>query len=381
MHRIAFVIGTRPEAIKVAPVLRELQLRHPSLIPEVYNTGQHEQERIDKAWRWAMPHAFSLREWTLGELSRGARLPVVIGDTAVWLGRLWETEPPDLVVVTGDTASAFGGAIAAHGCKIPVAHLEAGLRSHNRAEPWPEEDYRVAIDHLASEWWCPTRRAQHNLECGFLVGTREVKREPILTGNTSIDAVCLVVGGLWVNGISQTEFQRTKTVLVTAHRRESWAHIADIACGLRRALDARPDWTATWVEHANPALAVVVRVVLAEVGVDRIEVVKPIPYAEMVNAVATCGVLLTDSGGLQEEAACFRTPVVVTREETERHEGFALGLAVLVGRGSDHIASALHRAMGRWPTRPTYDANPYGDGFAAARICERIAARFRAETP
>jgi UDP-N-acetylglucosamine 2-epimerase (non-hydrolysing) len=266
----------------------------------------------------------------------------------------------DLVVVQGDTSTALGGALAAFSAGIPVAHVEAGLRTHDPLLPWPEEEYRTAIDAQADLLFAPTELAARNLHA------EDVRGEVYVTGNTGIDALLAMEPALRV-GRTPRQVPR---LLVTCHRRESWGEGLDsIAAALRQiAAVAQIEF----VLHPNPHVACAMRSLLG--GVDSITLLPPCGHRELLDRMQNADLVLSDSGGIQEEAPALGVPLLVLREKTERPEGIAAGNAVLVGTDRDRIIHQVQvllsdpEALARM-ARPCL---PYGDGHAAPRIATVI---------
>lgn len=271
-------------------------------------------------------------------------------------------EPPALLIVQGDTASALGGALAAFAAGVPVAHVEAGLRSFDPAMPWPEEEFRTAIDAGADLLFAPTELSAANLYAEGVPG------RILVTGNTGIDALLAVASASPRPARSGDDPLK---LLVTCHRRESWgrglrsiaAALATLAVTYRLAIDL--------VLHPNPAVAGTMRELLA--GTANIRLLEPLPHAEMVAAMQGCDILLSDSGGMQEEAPALGIPLLVLREKTERPEGVASGNMLLVGTDSRRIVAQVERLLD--PAVRAAMSNrafPYGDGHSAERIAGHI---------
>jgi len=277
---------------------------------------------------------------------------------------------PALVVVQGDTASAFGGALAAFAAAVPVAHVEAGLRSFDPAMPWPEEVFRTAIDARAALLFAPTEISAANLEA------EDVPGRIFVTGNTGIDALLAVAPP---SPPAVSDGRGAIKLLVTCHRRESWGDgLRSIAQALIELAAAHPV-TIDVVLHPNPAVAETMRSLLA--GRAAIRLIEPLGHSRMVAAMQACDILLSDSGGMQEEAPALGVPLLVLRQKTERPEGVASGNMLLVGTDKSRIFEgveklldpAVRAAMGR-------RAFPYGDGRSADRIAGHITDFLAAET-
>lgn len=356
-RRILCIGGTRPEAIKLAPLLLEAAFR-PRLTLELLATGQQPM-LFDEA----------LAEFGLAPDHRLPPIPphpdpdVATGRFATALLPLLRSLHPDLVLVQGDTSSAYAGALAATELAIPVAHVEAGLRSGDLANPWPEERNRVAIDRLAALLLAPTDTALDHLRADpAVLGLATV------TGNTGIDAL------LWMRdriGARLHEPGRP-LLLLTCHRRESFGTGIAAICTAALRLAARGDLHILCPVHSNPAVADTIRAMLS--GHPAITLARPLSYRETVRAMASARLILSDSGGMQEEAPALGTPTLVLRDVTERPEGIATGNLRLVGTDPDRIVAeaahllddpAAHAAM----ARPAF---PFGAGGAAKQILDAV---------
>ena len=369
--RILSVFGTRPEAIKMAPVIRALEAA--GLEAPAVTTGQH-REMLDQVTR-----LFGIRPVADLGLMRpgqgpGAVTSAVIRELAPVIANL----KPDCILVHGDTATTLGAALAGFYARVPVGHVEAGLRTHDMDAPWPEEMNRRVTGMLARHHFAPTARAAANLAAeGVAEGAIEV------TGNTAVDAL------LWVRrhvlarpGVDLSmsaafpwAASGRRLVLVTGHRRENLgAGLAGLVQALKR-LAARGDVEIVWPVHPNPAVRAAVRDLAGEASV---HLIGPQDYAPFAWLMDRAHLIVTDSGGIQEEAPALGTPVLVTRDATERPEAVAAGTALLVGTDPDRIFGEVSRLLDD-PARHGMMArasNPYGDGRAAERIAARLAAMF-----
>jgi UDP-N-acetylglucosamine 2-epimerase (non-hydrolysing) len=345
------VVGTRPEAIKLAPVAHALAER--GLAPALILTGQHANlDRRDfelgdyPAERLACP----------GEVDPHSHVGAV---AAALLPRL--ADAPDLLVVQGDTSSALGAALAGFTAGVPVAHVEAGLRTHDPLLPWPEEEYRTAIDAHADLLFAPTETAAANLRDERAPGEIHV------TGNSSIDAVLAAEASL---PCTTPHPGGAGIVLVTAHRRESWGDgLASISAALR---ELASDATIDFVLHPNAHVAATMRELLG--GIRNIRLLEPCSHRRLIQRMREADLVLSDSGGIQEEAPALGVPLLVLREKTERPEGLACGSATLVGTSPDRIAAEarriLHAPDARFDMRRRHF--PYGDGKSGPRIAAII---------
>lgn len=350
------VLGTRPDAIKLAPVVAAMR-RHPAEFACVLvATGQH-RELLDQVLR-----EFDLAPDVELRLMREGQQPAaVVGRALPALGEAIDRARPDLVLVQGDTATALAGALAAFYRRVPVGHVEAGLRTPSPALPFPEEMHRRLIGRIAALHFAPTEDARGALE------REDVDPQAIfVTGNTVIDSLRSVVEDRRGAGPE-------RLLVVTLHRRESWgAPLAAVCTAVRRVLERHADLHAVIPVHPNPRVRATVESVLA--GVPRAGVVPPPPYREFVSLLTRAAVVLTDSGGIQEEAPALGVPVLVARDITERLEGVRAGAARVVGLDPDVIERALERVLddpaGFAPDATARDL--YGDGRAADRIVAAI---------
>lgn len=357
---VGIVCGTRPEIIKLAPVYHALR-QHGQLEVLWVHTGQHGDMADDMLRCFGIEADVRLARTgsTLEEFSLGCRAQL----DALLAGRRW-----DLCIVQGDTESAFLGALAAFYKRVPIAHVEAGLRTYNLERPFPEEGLRQMISRLACMQFAPTERARAAL-------LREgIEPEKILlTGNTVVDAQ------QWAcerHGIRREGAPGSGHILVTAHRRENWGEemeqtfhaVADIA---RDHGDAR----ILFPVHLNPVVQRPAHAILQ--GLHNVQLVAPLDYLGMQNALANAALLLTDSGGLQEEAPTFGVPTLVLRHETERPEALEAGCAKVVGPVREAIVRETRRLLTDESAAAAMRkvANPFGDGHASRRITEAVLAR------
>jgi UDP-N-acetylglucosamine 2-epimerase (non-hydrolysing) len=361
--KIVFVFGTRPEAIKLAPVVRCLQ-GDPRFDARVVVTAQH-RAMLDQVLA-----VFSIQpDHDLNVMQAGQTLTQSASRILAALEPVLESEKPDCVIVQGDTTTTFCGALAAFYKGIPVAHVEAGLRTGDLRQPFPEEMNRVLTSRLAALHFAATEWSAENLR-------REgVSNEDIfVTGNTGIDAV-LFVRDL----VPEVEANSGKRiVLVTGHRRESFGEGFVRICRALRRLAERSDIEIIYPVHPNPNVQTAVREQLG--GVANITLIEPLDYVKFVDLMRRSYVLLTDSGGVQEEGPSLGKPVLVMREKTERPEAVDAGTAVLVGTDEDAIVAEVSKLLDDSVEyeRRSRIHNPYGDGRASARIRDILAARFSA---
>lgn len=354
---VTIVLGTRPEAIKLAPVIRAFQASD-AFRTRVVLTGQH-REMVSQVME-----LFALRaDVDLALMAPRQTLTHVTCAALQGLKQEFEQFRPDLVLVQGDTTTAFASALAAFYEQVPVGHVEAGLRTDDIFDPYPEEANRRLISQLALLHYAPTPVSAANLRASGVVG------EVLVTGNTVIDALLLMAEKAPALEIPGLDWQRQRVILSTVHRRENWgAPLRSIAEGFRQVLDRFPDTALLLPLHRNPT----VREPLQELLGDhpRAFLTDPLDYDRLVAAMRGCTLLLTDSGGLQEEAPALGKPVLVLRRTTERPEAVDAGTARLIGTASADILAETSRLL---EDSAAYGAmarahNPFGDGQASQRI-------------
>ena len=362
---IGVAFGTRSEVVKLAPVIRALE--GAGIATVLFSTGQH-RALLDQALGF-----FALRpHHDLGVMSEDQTQPALLGRVLEGMSGLLRDNPVHLLLVRGDTASALGSAMAAFLNHIPVAHVEAGLRSGDRAQPFPEEAYRTQISHLAAWHFCPTTGARDNL----LEEGLDAKRL-FVTGNPGVDAVRWAREQLaarpWLGTPFPLPQRPERFVLTTCHRRENFgAGLRALAQAIKDIAAEREDLHFIWPVHPNPSVK---RVVDAELGgLPRIHPVDPLDYPTLLRLLEGCHFVLTDSGTLQEEAAEFGKPVLVLRSVTDRPELAESGGALLVGTDPRRIAAAVGRLCDdrTYYQRMSAVGNPFGDGSAALRIVRML---------
>ena len=359
------VFGTRPEAIKVAPVVRAIEssakLRSRTLV-----TAQH-REMLDQ-----VNELFGIvPDIDLNIMSNGQTLNGIASRVIGELDSVLEAERPDAVLVQGDTTTVMGAAIAAFNRRIPVVHLEAGLRSGNLSSPFPEEANRKLTSQISALHLAPTRQSRANL-----VAEGVAPSDIVVTGNTVIDALHIAVGMNVTpadGAVADYVASDRPKLLVTTHRRENLGsameHIGDALATLA---ETRPDLTILLPAHRNPLVR---ESVLPRVRyLDNVLVTEPLSYGEFTTVMASSDIVLTDSGGIQEEAPSLGKPVLVMRENTERPEAVDAGSVALVGTDSQRIVGATSRLLDDADAYRSMAkaVNPYGDGFAATRSIAAI---------
>ncbi|MFB3777364.1 MAG: non-hydrolyzing UDP-N-acetylglucosamine 2-epimerase [Bryobacteraceae bacterium] len=368
--KVLFVFGTRPEAIKLCPVLAHLRSRPADFTARVCVTAQH-RELLDQVLE-----AFDAEpDYDLGVMAAGQSLFQSTSRILAGLEPVLESEQPDMVLVQGDTTTTMCGALAAFYSKVPVGHVEAGLRTGDRFEPFPEEINRVLTGHLASLHFAATEEAARNLVA------EGVPRDRIaVTGNPGIDAVLQVREALRSGNLKRPEWPQLdparKLILVTAHRRESFGEGFENICAALARLAERDDVQIVYPVHPNPQVQKPVRRLLS--GRRNILLMEPLGYVPFVDLMSRAFLLLTDSGGIQEEGPSLGKPVLVMREKTERPEAVQAGTAKLVGTSQARIVEETARLLDdpMEYERMARVHNPYGDGRASRRIADLIVSFF-----
>jgi UDP-N-acetylglucosamine 2-epimerase (non-hydrolysing) len=361
-RKIVTILGTRPEVIKMAPVIRELQGRRSAFNQTIVATAQHRQ-MLDQVLE-----VFAIRpDIDLGLMQQNQDLAEFASRSLLSLSNLFSELKPDAILVQGDTTTVATAALAAFYKSVRVGHVEAGLRSFDRHQPFPEEINRRLAGCLADMHFAPTARARLNL-------LREgVPDESIfVTGNTIVDALNSVSPGADFDDPRLARLNDgNRVILVTAHRRENHGEPLRAICRALRVLTASfDDIEIVYPVHLNPSVASVVKEELG--GMSRIHLVDPVSYPDLLRLMKRCYLILTDSGGIQEEAPSFRKPVLVLREVTERPELIEANAGKIVGTDTDAIVYAASRLL----TEPREYAemiaseNPFGDGRAAERIAD-----------
>jgi UDP-N-acetylglucosamine 2-epimerase (non-hydrolysing) len=360
-RRVMFCFGTRPEAIKLAPVIQELA-RHPKEFePVVLVTAQH-RHMLDQVLR-----VFELRpDYDLNVMRPGQSLADVTTGVLRGVERVLRRVRPQVVIVQGDTTSAFSAALAAFYQQVPVGHVEAGLRTNDKYSPYPEEMNRRLVSSLADLHFAPTRGAKENL-------LREgVPRSRVrVPGNTVVDALkaTLKSKSKWHLPVLDAIVPQRRVILVTAHRRESFGRgVGGICRALRMIVERNPDVEVIYPVHLNPNVRKPVRVLLG--STPRVHLIEPLEYVPFVRLMERSYLILTDSGGIQEEAPAMGKPVLVMRDVTERPEAVEAGTAKLVGTDPDVIVLATERLLRSTAAyrEMARARNPFGDGRASIRI-------------
>jgi UDP-N-acetylglucosamine 2-epimerase (non-hydrolysing) len=374
MLKVMTVFGTRPEAIKLAPVILELR-RRPQIETMVCVTAQH-REMLDEVLR-----VFDIRpDHDLNVMQAGQTLPGLTASVLEGLSPVLTRAKPDWVIVHGDTTTTFAASVAAFYAGAAVGHVEAGLRTGNLQAPWPEEFNRRCVDIVANLLWAPTQIAVDTLRREGAAEDRIVH-----TGNTVIDALQIITDRIGRDERLQARLRHglpaldpaRRLILVTGHRRESFGGGIDSMCEAINELSQRPDVEILWPVHPNPEVVGAIGRALRPSP--SIHLTQPLDYLSFVALMQRAYLIITDSGGIQEEAPSLAKPVLVTRNETERPEAVAAGTARLVGASAPRIVEEAVRLLDdpdAYQSMTTVK-NPFGDGRAAIRIVDSLLARAR----
>lgn len=360
MKKVVLVFGTRPEAIKMCPLVNTLRDRSSEFETVVCVTGQH-REMLDQVLK-----VFDVRpDYDLAIMKPGQTLFDITSDVLLKIKKVLEREKPDAVLVHGDTTTSFAAALAAFYLQIPVGHVEAGLRTRDLYSPWPEEFNRQAVDVISQWYFAPTETSRQNL-----LDESKPDSKIYVTGNTGIDALRTTVRNDyrhpeldWVDG--------SRLILITAHRRENLGEpMRRMFRAIRRVMEEYPETKAIYPIHMNPQVRKAAHEELD--GFDRLRIIDPLEVVDFHNFMARSYLILTDSGGIQEEAPSLGKPVLVMRDTTERPEGVEAGTLKLVGTEEETIYREFSRLLvdqGEYLAM-SRASNPYGDGHASEKIAD-----------
>ena len=373
--RVIAVLGTRPEAIKLALVIHELRRRSAEFETAVVHTGQH-RTMLDQV----LQHFKIKPDFDLDVMRPNQTLSSLTGRVVDTVENACHRFNPNMVLVQGDTTTAFGAALAAYYCKIPVGHIEAGLRSYDIYNPFPEEANRRLVSVVTEIHFAPTA-----LSRDALLAERVPAEKIVVTGNTVVDALrgLSALNESWEDTpLAGIPTDGSRLVLVTSHRRESWgADQQNMCLALKDLVEANPDIRVIYPVHMNPNVRGTVHALLG--AVDRIHLTEPLDYITFVSLLRRCFLVLTDSGGIQEEAPTFHKPVLVLRKVTERPEASQFGMSKIIGMSRKGILrEAQHLLSDREAYKDMSEGeNPYGDGRASERIVEAVSRWHRGKTP
>ncbi len=360
MVKVMLVFGTRPEAIKMCPLVNELKSRPDEFETVVCVTGQH-REMLDQVLK-----VFGVEpDYDLHVMKPGQTLFDITSDVLLGIKGVLDGERPDCVLVHGDTTTSFAAALAAFYLQIPVGHVEAGLRTRDLYSPWPEEFNRQAVDVVSNWYFAPTETSRKNL-----LDEAKPDNRIFVTGNTGIDALRTTVRDDYRHPELDWAAD-SRLILITAHRRENLGEpMHRMFRAIRRVMEERPDTKAIYPIHMNPQVR---RAAHEELdGFDRLRIIDPLEVVDFHNFMARSHLILTDSGGIQEEAPSLGKPVLVMRDTTERPEGVAAGTLRLVGTGEETIYREFSRLLDDPAAYASmaHASNPYGDGHASKRIAD-----------
>lgn len=361
MKKIMTVFGTRPEAVKMAPLVKALQESN-ALKPVVVVSAQH-REMLD-----GVLDTFNIRaDYDLDIMTQGQTLSQITSKVLMKLESVIQEEQPDMILVHGDTMTTFAGSLAAFYNQVPIGHVEAGLRTWDKYAPFPEEMNRQMVGVMADLNFAPTFNAAQNLQ-----DENKPAGSIVVTGNTAIDAMKTTIKTHYDSAILKRHPDK-RIVLLTAHRRENIGEPMErIFQAVRNIVDMYSDVVVVYPMHKNPKVRAIANQYLS--GHDRIELIEPLGVTDFHNFANQSYIILTDSGGIQEEAPSLGKPVLVLRDATERPEGVAAGTLKIVGTSIATIEQATKELLDNQHSyKVMSDANnPYGDGQASSRICEHI---------
>ncbi|HFJ5220528.1 TPA: non-hydrolyzing UDP-N-acetylglucosamine 2-epimerase [Staphylococcus aureus] len=361
MKKIMTIFGTRPEAIKMAPLVKALE-QEKMLEPIVVVTAQH-REMLD-----SVLSTFEIKpKYDLNIMKSGQTLSEITSKSITQLEQVIQLEKPDMVLVHGDTMTTFAGGLAAFYNQVPIGHVEAGLRSYDKYSPFPEEMNRQLVGVLADLHFAPTKNA-----ASHLLSEGKYSESVVVTGNTAIDAMKYTVDDNYKSNIMD-KYHDKKFILMTAHRRENIGQpMENIFKAVRRLIDEYTDLALVYPMHKNPKVREVAQKILG--SHDRIELIEPLDVVDFHNFAKKAYFILTDSGGIQEEAPSFNKPVLVLRSVTERPEGVEAGTLKVIGTNKQNVYQAAKELIDdeRLYHQMSEASNPYGDGFASERIVNHI---------
>jgi len=371
-HKIVTIVGTRPEVIKMVPVVLELRRRQSVFDHTLVNTSQHREMLVSAMSLFGMEPDFDLKL-----MEENQSLASFASRSLSSVGSLLSELKPDLILIQGDTTTVMTAALAAFYQDIKVGHVEAGLRSFNRRHPFPEEINRRFVGLLADLHFAPTERARQNL---LQDGVAE--NSIFVTGNTIVDALQSIPPAETFDDqrLDHIDYDRMRVLLVTAHRRENHgAPLRAICQALKQLVDQFDDIEMVFPVHLNPNVRSLVNEELS--GFPRIHLIEPTSYRDLLGLMRRCYLILTDSGGIQEESVSFHKPVLVLREVTERPEVVEVGAGLVIGVDTERIVQEVSGLLNdeEQYQRMSSAENPFGDGHAAERIVKILAERLPSE--
>ena len=368
MIKVMTIFGTRPEAIKMAPLVKELEKRK-EIKSIVCVTAQH-REMLDQVLK-----VFNIKpDYDLNIMKQGQTLSEITSRVLLGLEEVIKEVKPNIILVHGDTTTTFAGALAAFYNNIDIGHVEAGLRTWNKYSPFPEEMNRQMVDCMTDMYFAPTEVSKNNL---LIQGINEEKI--YITGNTAIDAMKYTVNDNYYNEIFDW-VSEDKLILLTAHRRENLGEpMRNIFKAIKRILEEYSDIKVIYPIHLNPKVREVANEIFG--GIERIKIIEPLGVFDFHNFIKKSYLILTDSGGIQEEAPSLGKPVLVLRDTTERPEGIKAGTLKLIGTDEKKVYKEIKKLL---DDKSEYEKmskanNPYGDGFASKKIVDEIINKYKEE--
>ncbi|MFD1902076.1 non-hydrolyzing UDP-N-acetylglucosamine 2-epimerase [Enterococcus termitis] len=365
--KVMTVFGTRPEAIKMAPLIKELE-KHPDRFDSVVTVSAQHRQMLDQVltdFKISPNHDLDI-------MKAGQTLADITSQVLTHLPPVLELEQPDIVLVHGDTTTSFAAALSAFYQQIPIGHVEAGLRTWEKYSPFPEELNRQLVDDLTDIYFAPTVESKENL-----LKENHPEKQIYITGNTAIDAMAYTIDEDYHNEVLDKIAKEQRLILMTMHRRENLGTpMAQVFKAVRRFVEENADVEVVFPMHKNPKVRMIAETYLA--GFDRIHLIEPLDVRDFQNFAARSYLILTDSGGVQEEAPSLGVPVLVLRETTERPEGVEAGTLKLVGTDETIVYEAVKELLTdkKAYKKMSHAANPYGDGKASGRILAAIAYAF-----
>ena len=368
MIKVMTIFGTRPEAIKMAPLVKELEKRK-EIESIVCVTAQH-REMLDQVLK-----VFNIKpDYDLNIMKQGQTLSEITSRVLLGLEEVIKEVKPNIILVHGDTTTTFAGTLAAFYNNIDIGHVEAGLRTWNKYSPFPEEMNRQMVDCMTDMYFAPTEVSKNNL---LIQGINEEKI--YITGNTAIDAMKYTVNDNYYNEIFDW-VSEDKLILLTAHRRENLGEpMRNIFKAIKRILEEYSDIKVIYPIHLNPKVREVANEIFG--GIERIKIIEPLGVFDFHNFIKKSYLILTDSGGIQEEAPSLGKPVLVLRDTTERPEGIKAGTLKLIGTDEKKVYKEIKKLL---DDKSEYEKmskanNPYGDGFASKKIVDEIINKYKEE--
>lgn len=365
MIKVMTIFGTRPEAIKMAPLIKELEKRK-EIESVVCVTAQH-REMLDQVL-----DVFNIKpNYDLNIMKQGQTLSEITSRVLMGLEEIIKKENPNIILVHGDTTTTFAGSLAAFYNQVDIGHVEAGLRTWNKYSPFPEEMNRQMVDRMTDMFFAPTEVSKNNL-----LKENIIEDKIYITGNTAIDAMKYTVKDNYENEIFDW-LKDSKFILLTAHRRENLGSpMHHIFRAVRRIIEDNQDVKVVYPIHMNPVVRKIAQEELN--GIDRIKIIEPLEVVDFHNFISRSYIILTDSGGIQEEAPSLGKPVLVLRDTTERPEGIEAGTLKLVGTDEETIYKETKELLENKESykKMSMASNPYGDGLASVRIVDAIIKKY-----